>query len=76
MIDHDTNEADNVPKSPYYYRGWRWYLEGLYVWLGKRLPAGLVFYATNQLLEYAQSEGMETLDIVEAQSNWLIDKMK
>jgi hypothetical protein len=76
LIDREMNESETVHLSPYYHRGGRWFLEGFYIWLGKRLPAGLVFYATNQLLEYAESEGMNTLDIVEAQSNWLIDKMK
>ena len=59
----------------YYHHGWRYWLEGFYMWLGKRLPPGLVFRATDQLLEYADEKGLETYDIVEAQSLWLTDKM-
>lgn len=61
--------------SPYYYRGFRFLLEGFYMWLGKRLPPGLVFRATNQLLEFAEEKGLRTYDIIEAQSAWLSEKM-
>lgn len=56
-------------------RGWRYWREGLYIWLGKRLPAGLVFRAASQLRDFADERGLSTLDIVEAQSEWLREKM-
>lgn len=59
-----------------YHHGWRYWLESLYMWLGKRLPPGLVFYATHQLVEFAEERGMRTYDILEAQSDWLIEKVK
>lgn len=59
----------------YYYRGMRWLLEGFYIWLGKRLPAGLVFHATNQLVRFADEKELPTYDILEAQSYWLTEKM-
>lgn len=72
---HDDNDTTSKPRFwPYYYRGWRYWQEGFYIWLGKRLPAGLVFYATNQLREYAEDQGLPVYDILEAQSAWL-DKL-
>lgn len=73
MGDEETPQASNWP---FYYRGWRWLLEGFYIWLGKRLPAELVLRATNQLLEFADTKGLETYDIVEAQSWWMSEKMR
>lgn len=56
-------------------RGLRYWREGFYMWLGKRLPAGLVFRATDQLIEFAEERGLHTYDIIEAQSYWLTEKM-
>ncbi len=61
--------------SAYASRGVPFILEGFYIWIAKRIPPGLVFYATNQLLEYAIENNMKADDILEAQSNWMIDKM-
>lgn len=59
----------------YYYKGWRWFLEGFYMWLGKRLPAGLVYRASIQMSEYAEEKGMNLYEFIEVQSLWLTDKM-
>jgi hypothetical protein len=61
--------------SMYASKGIPFILEGFYIWFGKRMPPGMVFYATHQLVEYARENNMETDAILEAQSNWLIDKM-
>lgn len=72
VIDTDISQDE----WPFYNRGWRYWREGFYIWLGKRLPAGLVFFATNQLLEFADEEGIPSYDIVNAQSYWFTEKMK
>lgn len=62
----------------YHYKGWRWFLEGFYMWLGKRLPAGLVYRASSRMLEYADQQGLQPHEIagfMEVQSLWLTDKM-
>lgn len=60
----------------YYYKGWRWVMEGFYIWLGERLPDYLVYRATSRLIDYAEENDLETYDIVEAQSLWLKDKLR
>jgi len=59
MIEHEENQDTVTDTWPFYYRGWRYWLEGFYRWLGKRLPPYLAQCASHQLLEYAEQQNMD-----------------
>lgn len=75
MIE-DGPEVQDDNRWPYYHRGWRYLLEGFYIWLGKRLPPGLVFYASVQFNDFAFEHDMPDYHLCEIQSAWLDEKMQ
>lgn len=74
-MDDEQEINDSANQRMFYYRGLQYWLEGFYIWLAPRLPAGLIFRASSEVLKYADEQGIETNDMLEAQSLWLIDKM-
>ncbi len=75
MIEDGPEVQDDI-QWPYYHRGWRYLLEGFYIWLGKRLPPGLVFYASIQLYDFAYEHDLPTNDLADIHSAWLGEKMQ
>lgn len=75
-MDNETTNDQNTNQDTYYYHGLRYWLEGFYMWLAPRLPAGLIYRASDEVLRYADEQGLDTHDMLEAQSLWLIDKMR
>lgn len=63
--------------SPYYYnRGFAYWRESFYMWLGKRLPAGLVSRAAHELMVFGDERGLRTYDIAEVVSYWDDEKVR
>lgn len=57
--------------SPAYYnRGWRYWREGLYMWIADRLPADIVSRVAMRLILFADERNLRSSDIANVVSYW------
>ncbi len=53
-----------------YHHGWRYWREGLYMWIAARLPAEIVSRAAMRMVGFADDQGIPSYDIVNVASYW------